>query len=430
VNLILDGGPDFRHLIVPPFDAEPESYGYAYWSNRWRAHAIRQSLEAWQQRWEEDYFHLEAGRQRFGILKKAAWLRDEFEAGRVALVNNLFGARSRDHSHGLLVWESGDLETNPRDRGRDGWGGRLARVSQGGVVSMTSPVPLFCNGPHPTRPNWHDNRELITVQKIQTMGLYHAPRLQEQPSASGAREVMSRGLKSYYAAKGAEMDSSSPYWPIIQHEQALRRFGAQVAERLEVQPIPESLLSLSIGGGLKDRGFGQQLQNLYGAFSCADLFKLHVAALRYRGWDSHKHQKRSIEPQFKDLFGAGEGLSSFFDALRENMPEAAAQTLLLIGGEFGRQLQDNGDEGSDHGQGNMALVIGEPVQGGIYGQLFPEDEIPRYREPNQEIKGLTSIEALFAELADWVHPGAGEQLFPRRAEAPQEEGLQLSRLIS
>jgi len=37
-NMFLDGGPDFRHLIVPAPDPAPDSFGNKYW--RYRARAI------------------------------------------------------------------------------------------------------------------------------------------------------------------------------------------------------------------------------------------------------------------------------------------------------------------------------------------------------------------------------------------------------
>ena len=55
LNLILDGGPDFRHLLVPPYSSDPSSYGYAYWSHHFRAHAVSELSSSWETRWQEDY---------------------------------------------------------------------------------------------------------------------------------------------------------------------------------------------------------------------------------------------------------------------------------------------------------------------------------------------------------------------------------------
>jgi len=55
LNIILDGGPDFRHLIVSPYSSSPSSYGYAYWSHHFRAHGIEDFPSAWENRWETEY---------------------------------------------------------------------------------------------------------------------------------------------------------------------------------------------------------------------------------------------------------------------------------------------------------------------------------------------------------------------------------------
>jgi uncharacterized protein (DUF1501 family) len=37
--------------------------------------------------------------------------------------------------------------------------------------------------------------------------------------------------------------------------------------------------------------------------------------------------------------------------------------------EFGRRVEENGDGGTDHGQGNVMFALGGAVNGGVYGDL-------------------------------------------------------------
>ena len=92
--------------------------------------------------------------------------------------------------------------------------------------------------------------------------------------------------------------------------------------------------------------------------------------------------------------------------------------MLTIAGEFGRQIRDNGDAGTDHGKGNLMLVVSEQCNGGIYGEMFPVSELPKYDQPpnrTPDITPRTEIDPLFAAVCDWVSPGSGQSVFPRTA---------------
>ena len=41
---------------------------------------------------------------------------------------------------------------------------------------------------------------------------------------------------------------------------------------------------------------------------------------------------------------------------------------MVVQSEFGRRLRENADHGTDHGHGNMMLVMGGNTNGGIHGQ--------------------------------------------------------------
>ncbi len=430
LNITLRGGPDFRHLIVPPFDKDPASYGYAYWSNRWRAHNVGSTAAAWEKRYKAAYTPMEVGGVRFGLLAKAGWLKKQIEAGRVAMINNVAAATTRNHAHALIVYESGDRKATSNDLTRDGWGGRLAKVTGGRVVSMTRIVRLFCNGPHPTDKTQHDNGHVISAVNSRKISMYHAPELASDPGSKGTRAVLSRALSSYYAAKSKELAKTSVFHPFVEHEKILRSFGALVEARLKEVTLPKTISDLyEVTDKLKRVSFGKQMRNAYDSFACADIFGFRVGSLVYDGWDSHRDQSTAIEPQFADIFGTGLGLDSLFTELASTMPSAVPATVAVIGGEFGRQLRDNGDGGTDHGRGNMTLVIGSSVNGGVYGELFPKAEIASYAKPSSDITGQTAIEHVYGAVCDWIHKGAGATVFPGSSGAPKEKGVDLTKLF-
>ena len=100
-----------------------------------------------------------------------------------------------------------------------------------------------------------------------------------------------------------------------------------------------------------------------------------------------------------------------------------------VNGEFGRQLAANLGGGTDHGEGLVTLLIGDPVQGGVYGTMFPEDELARFRVDSAQIKGVNAIDHVFGRVADWVMPNSKAQVFPNAANAPLEAGVDLSGML-
>ena len=87
------------------------------------------------------------------------------------------------------------------------------------------------------------------------------------------------------------------------------------------------------------------------------------------GWDHHSNEA----PQLANLlqqFGAS--LAAFARDMGDRMEDIVLVTM----SEFGRTAQENGNSGTDHGHGNVMMVLGGPVRGGkVYGQwpgLEPE----------------------------------------------------------
>lgn len=211
----------------------------------------------------------------------------------------------------------------------------------------------------------------------------------------------------------------------IEAERTLREFGSQIDERLSTVPVPASINAL-VNGGKIDRYLGEQIRNLYDSFAASDILSLRVASLEYGSWDSHKGQRDLIEPKLGNLFGAGMAL----DTLYQELPSDAQNNMVLvIAGEFGRQLQANGANGTDHGRGNAMLIIGNGVNGGIYGEMFPQEELSRLDAPSADIVGLTEIDHIFGEVCEWVSPGSSATVFPNRTIARIEPGLDINGLF-
>ncbi len=422
VNIMLSGAPDFRHLFTPPFDPVPGSYGHEYWAARAGSHSIARSSSAYAARWNNDYSHVSDGTTEFGILGKCAWLKRMWDAGNVAIISNSVGGLTRNHSHCKLIMEQGNLSSGPNDFERSGWGGRLASYAGGNVLSLSKIPTPFTYGPHPIDPDSHDNRNLISARNTRELTLY---RPGDEVGSNWAVRDITRGLGNYYAALGQEMGADSIYRGFVEHERLLREFGEPIEERLSTVDLPGAIASL-MSGSLSDPYLGEQIRNLYDSFVCSDILSQRVVSMEFGDWDTHRTQREVIEPKLEDLFGDGKAL----DVLYQELPLSVLHsTVFVLGGEFGRQLLANGDNGTDHGTGTSILVIGSGVQGGVYGEMFPQEELERLSDPSPDINGLTTIDSIYSEVCDWVQPGTGGLVFTDRSLSAIEEGVALDTLF-
>lgn len=92
---------------------------------------------------------------------------------------------------------------------------------------------------------------------------------------------------------------------------------------------------------------------------------LQVACLDLQGWDTHFFQGSTDGQQATLIDTLAKGLSAFENDLGRYKPSVT----VLVTTEFGRRVYENTSQGTDHGRGFAAMVLGENVRGGrIYGE--------------------------------------------------------------
>ena len=435
VNLMLQGGADFRFLFMPAPDHPDAAYLAETWSAR--RGLYDGDYPDYGALFEAEYLPVTdpLSGLEFGIARSAGWLHSEFQAGNVAVVANAVCSRNRRHDQSILNADAGVPDMEILNFDRDGWGGRLAEAADDGafVVELGNSISVFSKG---TIPGGR-LRQVIHAQDLRDMRL--AGVNPEAPLGS-RRNVLARALGSWYRGQGDTLLSEKPadwvYRPFLEHREALDAFGAEVDARLTAcGEVPEALASLS----LNNPGFAQQCRNLYDACVLPDVLRQRVMSMSYGGWDTHDNEYAEITANLADVFGAEGGFAATLPLIRElpwRETPADEQLVFTVASDFGRQLRANGTAGTDHGSGTYTLVFGTPVRGGVYGSLFPGEEarpdgdnrVP-LRTEGADIRGRTSTERVFAAVCDWCAPESGARVFPGAPEAELEAPGLLDRLL-
>jgi uncharacterized protein (DUF1501 family) len=123
------------------------------------------------------------------------------------------------------------------------------------------------------------------------------------------------------------------------------------------------------GAVYPNNSFGRDLQ------SVAQMIKmqlgLRIVTVDLGGWDTHEYQGDNGTGYFADQVGhLSNGLAALYtDLTNHNGTDYTKRMTIVVMSEFGRSFGQNASRGTDHGHGNVMLVLGGTVNGGkVYGQ--------------------------------------------------------------
>jgi uncharacterized protein (DUF1501 family) len=112
------------------------------------------------------------------------------------------------------------------------------------------------------------------------------------------------------------------------------------------------------GRAYPEREFGQAMRMV------AQLIKadvgVEVACIDLGGWDTHVAQGGAEGLMANLMDELAQGLIAFYEDVQAQMDKIT----VVVMSEFGRRLQENGGLGTDHGHGNMMMVLGGGIIGG------------------------------------------------------------------
>jgi uncharacterized protein (DUF1501 family) len=234
--------------------------------------------------------------------------------------------RERSHFDGQDVLESGLARAGAADTG---WLNRaLAGLSHGGKVDPNGSKAL---GVGPVTP---------LVVRGPAAVLSWAPQRGQPASADTVDRLLE--LYRHSDPKLAKVLEENARLKAIEHSGAMADGGGK--------PMP---------GQAQVRAYFAEVAGTAAKF-LAQPDGPRVGALALDGWDTHFNEGIA-KGRLSQLLGA---LDDALAAVKTNMGPAWRETVVALMTEFGRTAHINGTDGTDHGTGTVALLVGGALKGG------------------------------------------------------------------
>ena len=112
--------------------------------------------------------------------------------------------------------------------------------------------------------------------------------------------------------------------------------------------------------------------------------------------------------------------------MRSGLSNAWGKTVVLVVSEFGRTAAENGNRGTDHGTGGLAILAGGAIRGGHIAGRWPGLS-PKALFENRDVRPVNDYESIF-KAALVSHLGLKEafvedKVFPNSRAATLMDGI-------
>ncbi|MBO9521867.1 MAG: DUF1501 domain-containing protein [Nocardioidaceae bacterium] len=357
VLLSLRGAADGLSLVVPHGDP-------AYYAARPRIAVPAANLLA------KDAF--------FGLHPRLAPLLPLWNAGKVAAIHAT-GQPVVNRSHFDAMEKLEDA--NPGSSQRVGWINRLVgrdgyhHPLQAVGFGMSSPIGALY-GPEPT----------VTATSMDAIAL----------SGADARGRRTSSIRTLWGTAGGPLGSGA------------RSALATIADFAPAKRVPAR-------GGYANDDLGSALSSAARTIK-ANIGAEVIAVDHDGGWDMHTDLGTLDRGR---MIGAAGSLATSLAAFFADLGTWASRVTVVTVSEFGRRVKENGNQGLDHGYGNVMLVLGAGVKGGYYGS-WPG----LTNSLDADLPVTTDYRSVLAEVVSKRLGASTAQVFP--GFAPEPVGAVLS----
>lgn len=325
---------------------------------------------------------------RLGMHPALEALKPLWDAKKLAVVEGVgYPNPNLSHFAAMDIWQTLDLS----GQGGTGWLGKYVAgyVDKDGhpfqSLSVGSQLPLALRALNADVP-------VVTDPKTYKLQPDQAAQRQTQVSAAEARVQALLKLYDTYP-------KSAPYAALLD---ATAQSAVQGSKALQ-----SAASAYTAKAQYPNTSFAKGLQVL--AEVIVQGLGLRVGYVTLGGFDTHAHQ--DIEgngaegTHSKLLQTLAEGLSAFYGDLDAH--GMADNVVVMTWSEFGRRVHENASQGTDHGTSAPLFVLGNGVQGGVYGE--PPDLNDLDNAGN--LKYTTDFRGIYATVLDrWLGAPAAQVL--------------------
>jgi uncharacterized protein (DUF1501 family) len=286
----------------------------------------------------------------YGLHPSMAAIKPFWEDGKMAIINGI-GYAQPDYSHfrSMDIWYT----AQPDSMATDGWLGKLVRDLDPKAENVLTAVSFGRGLP---RALSLAGVPVASVAELDNYGLL--TNLSSVAQRQAALEVFSRMYDDGWEDEGLPAGSArTPQEPV---EAVMRYMGQTGLDAQKGAAILRTAVDhYDATVSYPKTSIGQSLRGI-AQVKLADL-GTRVFYAAHSSFDTHAAQMAVHAQLWREI---SEAVAAFFADLRSH--DAADDVIMLLWSEFGRRVRDNGS-GSDHGAGGVALVLGEAVRGGLYG---------------------------------------------------------------
>jgi len=305
---------------------------------------------------------------RLGLHPNLAPLKKIWDAGHLAIVEGVgYPNQSLSHFQAMDIWQTLDLNGN----GSEGWLGKLVA---GLVDQQGHPFKSLDLGVQTAQALQSISTQVPTVASVKSYAI--AP----DPADGDGGNARLRALMNLYNS----YPKTAPYAALLDTTALSAQDGSRQLRQADATYRP----AVTYPNG----PFAAGLKIL--AEAIVQDLGLRVGYVTIGGFDTHAGQQATHDILMTTL---ANGISAFYNDLAAH--GKADKVVIMTWSEFGRRVEENGSQGTDHGTAAPLFVVGNPVNKGIFGEPPSLSSL----DQNGNLKYTIDFRSIYATVLDrWI----------------------------